>query len=497
MNFFGKIFKITFWSIIIAEAFSFLAYFFPAVNKAGFIFFVLLTIILASKKLEWGLYLVLAELFIASKGYLFAWSVGEQDISVRLGIFIALFIVWLIKALISKDLALKKSKLFWPYIALFLALIGGIIWGYFQGNALSHIFFDVNGYFYYGLVFIFFMVLKSWAKVEAVMQVFFASLLAMGLKTLTLLYIFSHKIGSLNYIYRWVRTTGVGEITLMDSGFYRIFFQSHIYFLFAFIILALVLIKSQDLKLTKKKVYGLLAFLILSSTILFLSYSRSFWLGWLVAIILLTGWLIFYNKTKIRALVKISSQFLLIIIVSLGLVWGITNFPWPDPDRSVSLLSLVEERTEIEGEVAAGSRFNLLGPLKDQILSAPLIGTGFGTTVTYATEDPRALESNPSGLFTTFLFEWGYLDTITETGFIGLMIYLWLLFVIFWQGYKIIRTRNPEFRTQNIVQSAFLLSFLALLAVHFTTPYLNHPLGIGWALLCSAVLSLKPQIKNA
>ena len=31
---------------------------------------------------------------------------------------------------------------------------------------------------------------------------------------------------------------------------------------------------------------------------------------------------------------------------------------------------------------------------------------GFGTSVTYETSDPRALETNPDGLFTTYSFEW-------------------------------------------------------------------------------------------
>lgn len=516
MKFFTSIFKVTFWVILIAEALSLLGYFLPFINKIGFIIAILLVLILSWKKLEWGIYIILTELFIASKGYLFSWPIGNKNISVRLGIFLVFFLVWLIKAIKNKDLSLKKINLFWPYLIFLITIFAGALLGYLKGNGLVNIFYDWNGYLYFGLVFAFFVALKNWQKLQDVFQIFFASLLAMGIKTIFLLYIFSHHLGNLTHLYRWVRLTGVGEITLMSNNFYRIFFQSHVYYLFAFVIIAILLIRFRQKELGRKEYFGLIFLWLLSLIVLIISYSRSFWLGLIIAFCLLLIWLLFYEKVKFFQLIKILSLLIFSFLLSIAFIWLIINFPFPNPKRTITFSSLIEERTEIEKEPAAGSRFALLTPLKNKILTSPIIGSGFGATVTYKTEDPRALETNPNGLYTTFTFEWGYLDILTETGLIGLSVYLFLLFKIFWNGYKNkitpkespmgknlkslsrVQTEGLKIKNYSIfdyVQIGLLLSFLVLLTVNFTTPYLNHPLGIGWIMLCSVYLSFN-QLKT-
>ncbi|MBL7047698.1 MAG: hypothetical protein ISR95_08755, partial [Candidatus Marinimicrobia bacterium] len=140
------------------------------------------------------------------------------------------------------------------------------------------------------------------------------------------------------------------------------------------------------------------------------------------------------------------------------------------------------------------SRFKLLGPLSEKIRENPVLGSGFGTSITYETSDPRALENNPDGLYTTYSFEWGYLDTWIEMGIFGLVAYLSLLLTLFRYGWKLYKKY-----IQHALESSLILGLLAglvvLSAIHITTPYLNHPLGIGYLLLTTAIfVSLKKDI---
>ena len=65
-----------------------------------------------------------------------------------------------------------------------------------------------------------------------------------------------------------------------------------------------------------------------------------------------------------------------------------------------------------------------------EISQEPFFGQGYGATVTYLSQDPRVLENNPSGLYTTYAFEWGYLDIWLKLGIGGIIAYLLLLFFL-------------------------------------------------------------------
>jgi len=128
-------------------------------------------------------------------------------------------------------------------------------------------------------------------------------------------------------------------------------------------------------------------------------------------------------------------------------------------------------------DAAASSRTEQLGPLLTQIKKSPWIGSGFGTTVTYKSFDPRALELNPSGTVTTAAFEWGYLDTITEIGILGLLIFI--AFVI-----SIILSLIRAFKaSHDYIYLGLTLGIISIAVVSIFSPYWNHPLGLGFLML--------------
>ena len=224
--------------------------------------------------------------------------------------------------------------------------------------------------------------------------------------------------------------------------------------------------------------------LIILQTSILISFSRSFWLGGFVGVIAIFIYLIILYKKQFKQLFKTIDILLLSAITSIVLMITIVNFPIPTPSGAFSADMLKNRFTT--GDAAASSRWNLLPVLIDANKKAPLLGTGFGTTITYQTEDPRIKnEQNPEGWYTTFTFEWGYLDTVTEIGFIGLLVYLILIVQILWQGFIVILRFSKD--TIKPLYIGLIIGLVALLITHGFSPYLNHPLGIGYLMLCAGI----------
>jgi hypothetical protein len=543
MNLFGKTFKTALLFIIFIELLSFAGYYFPLVNKVAFFVILFITLILALEKLEYGLLILLAELFIGSKGYLFYFESGGVMVSLRIGLFLVIMGVWLYNKLKTQNpglaprsgagskikISIQNLKLInLPiyYWLLFAAIAWGVGWGLVRGNSFNNVFFDANAWLYLFLIFPFFDVIKT--KEQAcgersrttanILQVFSASLIDIIVKSLFSLWIFSHQIVGFSFdLYRWLRTSGVGEVTPVAGNFYRVFFQSQIYTLLGFFILlclwywwlkqkgdsrAVILRPKAEESLAESRETGtnasnvsrirerflprgpgvgmtlIIAFSLLTVII---SFSRSFWIGLVGGLAALFLFLKFIAKESWLKLFKLAGVLLLILILNLGFLYLFVNFP--KVGEGVSLASLIGER--ISASEAAGiSRINQLKPLALAIAKHPIIGSGFGTTVTYYTRDPRILAENPSGEYTTYAFEWGYLDILLKVGLAGLLIYLGLIWEIFKMG-----IRNHELGIMNYLNLGLLLGLIALLLVNIFTPYLNHPLGIGYIMLVSVFLN--------
>lgn len=489
---------------LLFESLSFLAWYFPALNSTVFIVIFLIAIYLTFKKLEYGLYLVFAELLIGSKGYLFWLPIGDFKISIRIALWLAVILVWKYK-IVADYLAQKNFKLFlenlkipfaWPFGALMFFTVIGILNGILSGNSLKTVFFDMNAWLYFLLIWPLYAFYKN-ANIKEkriFIHVMFAASIWLMIKTWLLLYFFSHDFPIINDIYRWVRDTGVGEITAMKAGFYRIFIQSHIYSLFALIILLIKVLSGIKLRtfneLIKSKKYW--RELILASgffSVILIGLSRSFWVALIVGLaVLFIPWFIAIKRdNKLgHVLIKLASaamSLLMVLIFSLLIVFAIIKFPIPRNLADFNATSVLSDRVSQSNESAISSRWALLPELWSSISTHPLLGSGFGETVTYYSEDPRVLVNNPTGTYTTYAFEWGWLDIWLKIGLLGLLCYIWLIGA---QAYQVGHLKG-EFKP---VAAVSILAIMAALAVvHVFTPYLNHPLGIGLIVLISVILS--------
>ncbi|MBU1148903.1 O-antigen ligase family protein [Patescibacteria group bacterium] len=485
--------KFRYWLVIFLSVLvlSYVGYVYQVVNQIGFSIICLITVILTYKDIKFGLYIILAELFIGSKGYLFWLEISGTQVSLRLALFLIVLAFWLLYWFRKKSSNFLSSPFFRPTLFLAFFLLLGLVVGFIRNNDFSNIFFDVNGYLYLALIFLFFEVITSRNRLIKILQILAASLTMQAVFSLLLVYVFGHQfIFTMPSLYSWVREFGIGEITMVTSNYYRVFFQGQVFALYAFFFFLAWIFFSNKLAKVKKEKYLVWLLLLIASLIIVVSFSRSFWLG-------LAGGLLFFAILLVKPLrfpfstiVKKSIISLLIVVTAVGLLFGLANFPFPKTSGSTSA-SLLKDRAldDLTSEAAAASRWDLLPILWDKVLEHPIIGSGFGATATYKTSDPRFLESHPDGLYTTFAFEWTYLDIWIKIGIGGLLAYFYLLFRIIHYGYKLLAKDDAN----NYLSLGFLTALIALLFLNLTTPYLNHPLGIGFFMLAAASFYLLNQ----
>jgi len=472
---------------LIIEVFSFLALTLPGLNQIIFWLLVLFCLGLSFYKLEFGLLMVLAELFIGSMGHLFVLPIGGIQLPIRMALWLAVILVFSVKfisQLIKNGqhsqyfLSLKDFE-YKNYFGLFaLFIIIGVINAYLRGHSLNLIFSDFNAWLYWLLLVpaIVIYTKKGGEEKEEKMvwenlqTVFLAAVIWLSLKTLFLLFVFTHNLSFAPDIYTWLRKTLVGEMTPTLSGWPRIFIQGQIYSGIALFLMLFV---------SLKKYKNIISFSLaaLSSSIILISFSRSFWVGLMAALIfsLIIIWRFYsWRKTLLAALWFIAS-----FVVGFILIYLVAIFPYPTPG---SFNADFLNRVSNNNEAALASRWSLLPVLTREIKKEPFLGQGYGATITYFSRDPRVLEKNPSGEYTTYAFEWGYLDLWLKIGLFGLLAYLLLVFQLIKKA-LVYGQKNKNWLLLGLSSSIIFLA-----ATNFFTPYLNHPLGIGILLIGACLI---------
>jgi hypothetical protein len=492
-------------AIVTIEIASLMVFLLPPLQVFAFFILASIFLYLCLKDLRYGALIIAAELILGSKsGYLFYLETGGDSLSIRITLWIIFLSSWLIRSIIPKLIS-KDYKRIMPFdqawfkyfIVFGIFVTWGVLNGFLNNNSFDNIFFDFNSYLYFILIFPFIQLALESKKLND--NSFFANLaLVLGLatfwisiKTIILLFLFSHNLGSINsFIYSWIRTTGVGEITQIQGGFYRIFFQSHIFSLIgllaSFIFLTSLIIHKRDKikSILKDKTFWTL---ILSASSFYIatiiSMSRTNWVGLLAAIFLIVAF--FAWKSQVRGLVIFLSTVATVSIISLVSIYMIVKFPYPRPIGGFETQEILTDRaSDLKNEAGVSSRWNLLPELFSEIKNDPIKGSGFGSTVTYISNDPRVRNSSVDGVYTTYAFEWGWLDIWLKLGLFGVISFLVFLGALLIQlGKNILTAKNNP---QNIFFILFI-SIIAISIINFFSPYLNHPLGIGVIIFTIAI----------
>lgn len=521
LNFWTKKSWIVLGLIIVAELLSFFGYSWPVLNSIFFIIIIVLVLAVSLRRFELGVYILLTDLFIGSKGgYLFSYQIGGSNYSIRMALFVIIIGVWFSRVLLEKEkraelLVFFRSAYSRSYAALGVFVLIAIGIGMLFNKDFGRVFLDANGYFYLALAPIFFYAAKNKNFLADLLSIFSAAIMAMFIKTLAVLYVFSHNLYFATWeVYRWIADTGVGEIGYSGLGnFWRIFFQGHVFAVIGVCLYGVFLILGKKI-LDQKQRRAVWLLFFASNLMVIISYSRSFWVGLFLTAIIFGCILLFKEKIGGLKFIKIIFYGLIILIGELLFISIFINFP---KIANGGISNLLFNRLEGSTTEAAGSsRMNLIKPLLTAISEHPIIGSGFGREVTYTSNDPRARSRSVAGEYTTNAFEWGYLDMALKLGLFGIIVYLAIIYKIIRRGLAIYRKEDmnevwyhnfieklkmvtskfihhnlpEEMNTdaRSLMSLGLILGLFSLIFLNIFTPYLNHPLGIGYLILVSALL---------
>lgn len=492
----GKKILIILAAFLAVEALSFFGWRLSALNQAGFIILTLATLTLAVWRLEYGVLIVLAELFIGSLGHLFTLSIGGVSIPLRVALWAIVMTVFAIKFIRN-----FRQPEYWPRLrdffngwrrsvgqaALALAafVLIGAINGLARGHSLFLIFSDFNNWLYFLLLLPLLAVYGGNDATASAARgrlkiLFFSAALWLSLKTLALLFIFTHDSAIAPEIYTWLRRSLTGEMTPSGQSWPRIFMQGQVYagiaFFFSFW-LGQVNFRPRGFFKRNNLIYLAAAGIFFSAVLV--SFSRSFWAGVLAALglsLLAIGLSQSWRRMFSAALWSLVAGVLGFVFIYLVVAFPYVSFA---PSRmSDSFL----ERINSGGEAAVASRWSLLPELWQEIRREPFLGQGYGATVTYFSRDPRVLQNSPSGEYTTYAFEWSYLEIWLKIGLLGLAAYLLFLWRL------VSGARRLGTKTGNSLWFGLAAGLIFLAVTNIFTPYLNHPLGIGVLLLSSCLI---------
>lgn len=488
-QFFGKTFLITLASLFGVFLLSILL-FESSLSLPVLVLIGLITLGVSIWKLEYGVFILFAELFANSHGHLITTGEGGQGgIGMRMAVFGGLMAGWCILLLAKKvRLHLKDSRLT-PFYFIAIALLFGFGLGFLENPSLA--FSDGNAYLYFLAVLPILSI--EWTGIEKnqLLQVFAATAIWVTVLTLGLLYVFTHWPGHvfLPEAYRFIRDTRTGELTEMNGGLFRVFLQSQ----YTVSIFALLLAPWLWLKGVRVKMqWQTMLLLALCGSAIFVSLSRSFWVGLVAGAIVFLGLFFKTSFSSWKNVLKAIGFHTMSKIAALLILIVIVLFPFPQSMASLSDLTntLSERSTEFSG-AAIDSRWKLLPPMLDLIAESPIVGHGFGKEVEFITDDPRVREFQPDGKWKTFALEWGWFELWLKMGVLGPIAFIYLFYVL-------IRGLRGYLGTEQAWLGLGMIASLIFLAgTHAFSPYLNHPLGIGFLLfLIPFLLESQPKKKQ-
>jgi len=373
---------------------------------------------------------------------------------------------------------LKKKAL----VALFVVIAVLIGWGVARGwwiNGLVKMVSDANAYLYFAMLPAFMLAFRKRHDRARLIQTILGATTATAALTLLVFFLFTHATPEpiLRAVYKWVRDYGLGEITRAPGGFYRVFFQAHIWNFIVCLMAPALIVRNWK----GRRAWTLWLAGALSVAVLFVCFSRTLWLS--AAIAGVVG-LVLVSVLKTLRTHWWKYLTALAVICAIGLAWPFLL------SRTVGGAALARAGS-FGGEAAVDSRMNLLKVMWPAILEHPYLGSGFGKELTYVTRDPRLLAYFPDGNYTTSAFEWGWLDFWLKLGFLAPLAFLLLVVTIGRLAKDRLMAATDDGRSLAL---ALLLALVGISIAHVASPWLNHPLGIGFLLLGYSILNAsEPQ----
>lgn len=482
-QFFGKIAFITLIAAALVHTAAIPLQHHDLLSAVALAVVLVLTAAVVWRSLPAGIGIAFAEIMMGGHGHLITTDVIGFPVSLRMVIFAAVMGVWAVQFLrrraIPRVVALRDG----PFVLLFLAVaLAGMVG--FMANEPAHAFDDMNGYA--TLLYLLPMISITWnqERKRGLLEVLVGSGIWIVLSTLAILFLFTHLPGpSLHGVYQFVRDARIAEVTLLTGPewflsllpasapwYFRVFEPAQFFVLSLLLVLAaarLMLWRGEAMP------WGARAVCALAAAAFVAGWSRSFFVGAFAGVVVVLGSAYYDGAQFLRHRARHIVELVTLTAVGAVVFWATIVFPFPS-HPNLADAAFYRESSGDERDLAVTSRWNLLDPMFAAIMESPVLGRGFGTEVTFVSDDPRVRATNPSGEWTTYRFEWGYQDIWLKMGLLGLA-----AFVAF--GVTLTNAFLYTFRTQpsRWLTVGLFAGVAALFATHVFSPYLNHPIGLG------------------
>ncbi len=436
---------------------------FVLVSQFFFLVFIALTIWLTWKKLEFGLLILVFEFLAGHGGHLFEF----MGLSIRSTIFMVVLIVWFIKKIKTKDFNFSRffqSPILITYLLFLILIFVGFLNGVISGNGILAL-KDVINYSFFLLVLPLLDVVSKGKFLKNLFLVIIAGIIGITIETFIVFLLFAFSLSQVHDVfYWWWRDLAIGKATFTKDNFFRIVSPAHLFVLPVFItFLSLIIAKFK--KGFQKKYLIILALLL--SFCLLLNFSRAYFLGVLIGLIVLKV------GTRFKKWLLFSVIVILLMVVQFGVLFGIAS--GGDVLEGAGFLkNRMETLTKPQDELSSLTRLVILPDLLSQIYDVPIFGHGLGSKVGYP--DPLSGEYKH-----TFHIDWGYLEIWLELGFLALILYFTLLTMIFCKAYKIAKRSVSLFKKR--LYFGIGAGLVALFVASLAGPFLFHPLGILYIVL--------------
>ncbi len=478
-QFFNQTFRVGFAIILAVFLISIGAYTFD-IALPILLFFTLVLCVITARNPTQGLFGVFLELFSNPHGHLIFWDGVSLPISLRMAVFVGFFVGYVIFLIRTKSLPNILLSTSFFLLPLLLAILLGFTNGLLFQNPMDA-FKDGNAYFF--LLYAIPILGHTFSSNDRkqFLQILSAGAVWNIVASFGILYLFTHFDESvLRTSYVFLRDIRLAEITNIGSGVYRVFIQSQFFVVVFGSLLVPVLLQvvyARDRLFTSISLGSVIATLILS-------LSRSFWIGVLLSLIVLFALLI---RSKLSPSIwrQTGPYLFFSFVFSILLVVAVSFFPFPTQRLGVGdLTDAFSKRASTD--VAISSRWKLLNPMRAAIGERPIVGHGFGASISFVSDDPRVREMRPDGVWTTSSMEWGWFELWLKMGILGPVSFLFLL------GYLVHQLSYYLKTDHRWIVVGFISSLIFLYVTHAFSPYLNHPIGLGFLLFVLLFISPRP-----
>jgi O-antigen ligase len=378
------------------------------------------------------------------------------------------FIIQKIKAVL-KNTAIINLLVFALVIG--IAFVNGMV----RGNNRPYIVADLTSYAYLAIVPAYLAVVDTQDKVKSLIKIASYSSLVLVFLTVILHFVFMFMAqGSIQTFNVAVNTVQLGGLFNFDERIYRIFFRSSICFILPFIYFFSQTLSSDES--TKPKNALAYLFMSLSFIAIVLTYTRSIWLGSLIAVVIFIA----LNRKKFKAVLKGIAISLAAFVVFVMLSWAGYGYEGVfsnvverislNPMNSAEMEDDIQLMIQLESEGIRAVRFN---EACDVIGDNFVLGKGLG------------LEIN-DGRPGIGKIEYTYLDIMSKMGIIGLIAFASVLIHPFAAAAK--RWKSSDKRTIGVVMAVVA----CLIVASYFNPFITSPIGFSlYAVLISAVFAQK------